>query len=263
MSGLLKSCLCTQAGLESPALRQWIEPLRETFHVHRKLWEYCYIVQALAERGLLAPGRRGLGFAVGQEPLAALFASLGCEIVATDLAEERAREQGWVASNQHASNLAVLNQRGICDPAVFAERVTFRYVDMNDIPPDLDGFDFLWSSCAFEHLGTIEHGKRFVERAMDCLVPGGVAVHTTEYNVSSNTATVDHGGYVLFRRRDIEDLAERLRRRGHEIVLDFDPGRGEYDRQFDAPPYQETVHLKLQVSGFIATSIGLIIRKAP
>jgi hypothetical protein len=69
MSGLLKSCPCTQAQLQSEALQQWIPRLRESPSLHRKLWEWCYICQALSERDMLRPGRRGLGFAVGREPL--------------------------------------------------------------------------------------------------------------------------------------------------------------------------------------------------
>ena len=46
------------------------------------------IAQALYERGKLKPGSRGLGFAVGKEPLSDLFASFGCDVVATDLEGE-------------------------------------------------------------------------------------------------------------------------------------------------------------------------------
>ena len=38
--------------------------------VNRKFWEWCAIAQALEERNLLVSGSRGLGFAVGTEPLA-------------------------------------------------------------------------------------------------------------------------------------------------------------------------------------------------
>ena len=40
---------------------------------------------AMAGLGLLAPGRRGIGFGVGTEPLPALFANRGVEVVASDL----------------------------------------------------------------------------------------------------------------------------------------------------------------------------------
>ena len=43
---------------------------------------------------------------------------------------------------------------------------------MNELPGDLAGFDFTWSSSAFEHLGSLEAGARFVERQMHCLRPG-------------------------------------------------------------------------------------------
>src|SRR5262249_4886417 len=109
----LKSCICTQAQLESATFRQWCQRLGEPFKLHRKLWEFAYIAQALFERGTLQPGRRGLGFAVGLEPLSALFASYGCEIVATDLHLEKAKQLGWVAWGQHAAGLDVLNDRGL------------------------------------------------------------------------------------------------------------------------------------------------------
>ena len=39
------------------------------------------------------------------------------------------------------------------------------------------------------------------------LRPGGIAIHTTEFNVSSNDNTVADGDTVIYRKRDIEDLA--------------------------------------------------------
>ena len=78
----LVSQLCRLATLESPAFRGWLERLHDVWHMHRKNWEHAYICQALHERSLLQPGRRGLGFAVGTEKLPALFAALGCRITA-------------------------------------------------------------------------------------------------------------------------------------------------------------------------------------
>jgi SAM-dependent methyltransferase len=231
--------------------------------LHRKLWEFCYIAQALSERGMLQPGRRGLGFAVGREPVPALFASLGCEVVATDLDPERAREKNWVDTGQHAANAEVLNERGICDPETFRKNVSFRVVDMNDIPRDLRWFDFCWSSCSFEHLGSIRLGQEFLVNMTRCVKPGGVAVHTTEYNVSSNDETLDNTDPVLFRRRDIEDVVRLLTAKGHRVgEVDFDPGADEADRYVDEEPYytrQPVVHLKLRLGEYVTTSIGLII----
>lgn len=208
---------------------------------------------------MLAPNRRGLGFAVGREPLAALFASYGCEIVATDLGEEDAKRAGWVSTNQHATNLDALNDRGICPKDVFRERVRFRTVDMNRVPRDLRDFDFAWSSCSVEHLGTLRRGMRFMQRVTQCLKPGGAAVHTTEFNVLSNTHTVDRNEVVVYRRRDFEEMARWFVRRGHRIELQFDLGDSAEDWQIDRPPYGRAPHLKLQIGEYVATSYGLIV----
>jgi Methyltransferase domain len=201
-----------------------------------------------------------LGFGVGREPLTALFASYGCTIVATDLDPESASR--WRRSGEHAGGLTELNDRSICPPDRFGELVSLRPVDMNQIPGDLRDFDFLWSSCAFEHIGSIGRGKRFVRRAMDCLRPRGVAVHTTEYNVGGRWLTAPVGKTVLFRRRDIVSIADQLARDGHRIELDLDPGSGPLDAYIDRPPYQSEPHLKLRIGPFTATSVGLIVEKA-
>jgi SAM-dependent methyltransferase len=266
---MLISELCTEASLRSPRFLEWAERMRPAWDgegngppvlLHRKLWEWLYIAVALEERGVLRPGARGLGFGVGQEPLTALFASMGCEIVATDLDVGSADQAGWVDTNQHASRLDDLNAAGLCPPEVFARNVSFRTVDMNKIPDDLRNFDFTWSSCAFEHLGSIARGQAFVLAQMRCLRPGGVGVHTTELNVSSADRTIDFAHTVLFRQRDIERLARVVQTSGDRIELSFDPGTSDADLHVDHPPYTE-VHLKVGYEGFTTTSLGLIIEK--
>lgn len=258
--GRLRSCQCTQAQMQSDVFQEWVIRLREKpMHMHRKVWEYCYIAQALKERGMLAPGRRGLGFAVGQEPLSALFASFGCEIVATDLSTEEACQGGWVETSQHADSLDVLNQRQICDPLLFKDRVGFRFVDMRDLPDDLGTYDFIWSSCSLEHLGNMALGEQFIFDSLKYLKAGGVSVHTTEYNVESNFFTIMKGPDVLFRKRDLQRIAAKLGREGYKVDLDFTKGNLPYDRVVDKAPYKHDVHLKLAVGWYIVTSFGLII----
>jgi 2-polyprenyl-3-methyl-5-hydroxy-6-metoxy-1,4-benzoquinol methylase len=248
----------------SPEFQDWAERLKESRgHLHRKVWEWCFICQALWERGMLAPGKVGLGFAVGQESLSALFATYGARILATDLYSDEAVARGWVQTDQHADGYAAINKKGICDDARLRELVQFKFADMNNIDRQWDNsFDFVWSSCAFEHLGSLEHGMQFVMNAMKCLKPGGFAVHTTEFNVSSNFQTPDTGETVLYRRRDIQELAKRLRREGHQIDLDFSGGASTADNFVDLPPYTHSPHLKLKIGSFVATSIGLVIQKA-
>ena len=184
-------------------------------------------------------------------------------LTATDLDPNSAHEAGWAETNQYSSKLVDLNERGICTDSALRAQVTLRNVDMNRIPEDLscESFDFTWSACAFEHLGSIELGLQFVENSLKCLKPGGIAVHTSELNVSSNDDTLTSGGTVLFRKRDFEALAERLRAQGHEIDLNFHLGTQEFDRFYDVPPYSEFTHLKLELNRYLTTSYGLVIRK--
>ena len=259
----LVSSLCTAALLESDAFRFWIASLEEEWHYHRKLWEWAYICQALYERSLLTEGTRGVAFAVGRESLPALFASYGCSIVATDLAADDPRATGWATSGEWARTLAELNRLGLCPEALFRERVSFRPVDMNHIPADLRDFDFSWSSCSFEHCGSLELGAAFLINQMDCLRPGGVAVHTTEFNLTSNTRTVRTGRTVIYRRSDIEDIVRRLRGLGHAVeLLDLTVGTHPLDWFVDERPYSVDRHLRKRQGRYATTSIGLIITRS-
>lgn len=258
---MLKSSVCQQEQLESDAFRGWVAETKEPFRLHRKCWEFAYISQALHERGMLADGRRGLGFGVGREPLASMFARRGCAIVATDQAAEQAQDSGWLETGQLMTTLDDLNERGICEPGLFRRHVSQRVVDMNAVPVDLRGFDFTYSSCCFEHLGTIELGLRFIEAQMDCLRPGGVAVHTTELNLSSDTETMECPFMSLFRRSDFQRLADRLKARGHHVDLDFSQGDLVADNHVDLPPYSGPYTLKIEWDRYVTTSFGLIVTK--
>jgi hypothetical protein len=259
-----RSVVCRQEDMENPAYPYWMKKIGFAPTWHRKHWEFMFICQALYERGLIGPGMRGLGFGVGEEPLAAYFAAEGCKLTCTDMPPEAAVQSGWVETAQHAESREALRRSFVCPDAVFDANVQFRFCDMNAIPGDLTGYDFCWSACALEHLGSIEHGLTFIERSVDCLKPGGFAVHTTEYNLSSNDETVSEGGTVLFRRRDLEGLAARLAANGHVMApLDVDPGAGRLDQYLDVAPYRDEPHLKLALMGYAATSIGVIVQRRP
>jgi len=260
---MLKSNVCNQHQLETAQFSDWCSQIKERVgHMHRKIWEWCFIAQALSERGMLTAGKRGLGFAVGQEPLIALFAKHGCEIVATDLDIDTARAIGWVNTNEHSTDLSHLNTRGICDPRVFEEHVRFQVVDMRHVPTQLEGFDFVWSSCAIEHLGSLEKSIEFMERMVDCLKPGGVAVHTTEYNLSSDTDTLVDGNSVIFRKSDLRELVEKLAKKGCRVEpMDFELGQGPADLVVDEPPYTHDPHLRLMIGPYLSTSFGIIVTK--
>lgn len=258
------STVCREQHFRMPLYRYWCGSIKEQPRLHRKQWEFVYICQSLYERGLLKPGRKGLGFGVGKEPLPALFASYGVSILASDLDLDAAKNLGWVHTSQHSNDLSELNTLGLCEEEIFRRAVQFRNIDMNFIPEDLHDFDFCWSSCAFEHLGSISKGLDFVRASINTLRPGGVAIHTTEFNLSSNTETLDNDpSFVIFRRRDLEALATSLEKDGHWVEpIDFCSGNDPIEKLIDLPPYIEEPHLRLQLAGkYVSTSIGLIIRR--
>lgn len=257
------STLCRQDSFDQPYFPYWTRALGEGLRYHRKLWEFVFILQSLWERGAIRPGARALGFGVGWESLPAWLASQGIQVTATDMSADQAAGAGWIATNEHAAGKAALARPHICPPELFEQNVQFRTVDMNAVPDDLTGYDFCWSACAFEHLGSIEAGLRFVERSLDTLNPGGWAVHTSEYTMSSNDVTIETGDTVLFRRRDMEELQRRLEAKGHRVApFDLTPGDQPLDRYLDILPYRTEPHLVMALWGHQTTSIGLIVQKA-
>ncbi|MBI5856153.1 MAG: SAM-dependent methyltransferase [Sphingobacteriales bacterium] len=258
-----RSELCKAKDFYQDWYKRWCNELGEKPNFHRKQWEYVYVLQALRERGCLQKGKRGLGFAVGTEPLPSVFAKYECDILATDILPEKGIEMGWHNSNQLCLGVDSLYKCNICDEEMFRKRVEYMTVDMNKIPGELRNYDFNWSSCSFEHLGTIEKGLEFLTNQLKTLKPGAWAVHTTEYNISSNDETQDNDPSVFFRQRDIEKIADELRDNGHFVEeLDYSSGGLPQDFDVDISPHNQKVHLKLQVGKFVVTSMGLIIRKS-
>ena len=271
----LRSKASTQADMESDWVAHWCSELHTPVLFHRKLWELAYVLQALHENGLLRKGARGLGFGCGEEPLPSYLAARGVEVTVTDLPADDAQAAGWARTGQHAASLDKAFRPYLVDRTRFEERVTLEVADMNAIPPHLRGYDFCWSICALEHLGSIAHGLGFIEDALETLKPGGLAVHTTEFNIAPDGPTIDNWPSVLFQRRHFEDVAGRLRTRGHEVAeLAFDIGDRPMDRFIDLPPWGHDMpevwhawhgdgaHLKVAVDGFVSTCFGMVIRKA-
>jgi len=140
------------------------------------------------------------------EPLASLFAERGVQLIASDFHGET-DDSSWEETGQLGDSLASIHWPGILSFCDFDARVSYQNIDMRDlsrIPSEM--YDFSWSSCSFEHLGSLEAGLQFLINSLDCLKPGGIAVHTTEFNVSSNQDTIEVGESVIYRKGDIEAL---------------------------------------------------------
>ena len=134
-------------------------------------------------------GRRG-------EASGALRQAWARRSMVTDAPHDIGAAAGWIETGQHVSSLARIRYTDLVDGEIFDANVAYRTCDMNEIPSDLVGFDFNWSSCCFEHLGSLEAGVRLrPARSRDAATWRGVAVHTTELNLSSNDETVVARGH--------------------------------------------------------------------
>jgi hypothetical protein len=258
--------VCRHEHFSTPWFKEWSRRIHLDGHAHRKAWEWCGIAQALEERDMLRKGRFGCGFAVGKEPLPSLFASMGARITATDAFPSEEADGAWASTGQYAAALSDIHMPDLIEEDRFLTHVEFRYADMRapESFPDQQ-YDFLWSSCAFEHLGTLEAGCHFVLSSSDQLLKaGGVAVHTTEFNVSSLDDTLTAGDNVIYRRKDIEDIGASVRRVVCGMLpVNYDLGLDPEDLNYDYLPYgaHGRNHIKLLIGDYVATSILIIIQK--
>ena len=134
---------------------------------------------------------------------------------------------------------------------------------MNAISPRYRDFDFCWSSCSLERLGSIEAGLNFIKASINTLKVGGVAVHTTEYNVSSNrrlSTTIPPwscSGVATFSVSSQSYRAKAISLRRFALTFLREP----IDLFVDIPPYVADLIIRLVLSNFVASSIGLVIQR--
>jgi hypothetical protein len=112
-------------------------------------------------------------------------------------------------------------------------------------------------------LGSLQAGMDFVINSVEkTLKIGGIACHTTEFNLSSNDATIESGPTVVYRKRDMEALVQELRARGHEVdEFRIAPDAHPLDFYVDVPPHWKGPHLRLRLMEHTVTSAGLVIRR--
>ena len=261
-SELFASSLCRIEDLIHPDYHAiCINELKEAPRLHRKQWEWALILHVLADRGKLTHGSRGLGFGVGTEPLSSVFAHHGCTILGTD-APAKVIDAQWISTGQHSHSLDGMHHSNIISYSLFTDQCMFKELDMNSYDQIPDGYDFHWSSCVIEHLGSIAKAHEFILQSARRLAPGGIGVHTTEFNLSSAIETYDGADTCIFRSTDLIALREALISEGLQVdPLVFDPGTHPYNYHVDIPPYKSVVHTRLMLAGYASTSVSLIFTK--
>jgi hypothetical protein len=245
--------------------KSWFEELLvDTNHIKepkRKQWEYMSLVQALKERDLLKAERKGLAFGVGKEWTVSYFASKGCQVTATDMFPDNIKVGNWNTSDQWCEEVEDLYFKNFVGEDDFKELVDFKNVDMNYIPTDLRGYDFCWSLCALEHLGSSENGINFILNSVECLNPGGWAFHTTEFDIDPDSPKYETQDNVFYKEDDIKDLQERVNSRGW-YMEPIDLSLGSHANDYPVMYNEEDRHLKIYSGdNNLVTSVRLIIQK--
>ena len=192
--------------------------------------------------------------------IASALCKYGAQIVATDASEELGKSVGWVKSDEHSSGVSQLLYPNVVDDDIVRSNIIHRECDMNQIDVDLVDFDFTWSCCCFEHLGSLEAGIEFVINSVEkTLKIGGVACHTTEFNLSSNDDTLREGATVLYRKRDMLELVDRLRERGHGVeAFSVAPDSHYLDGYVDTRAIPTSSWL---LRGYTTTSVGIVVKR--
>lgn len=265
----IKSHTLVSSDFKTEWYKKWAKELKQDKNhldnhdlLANKFWQNAIIIQALAERLDFSNGVSGVGFGVGRERVPAVLAKLGAQVTATDQDFSTDKAKHW-QEHELAQGAQSLNALKICDPKIFKQNVAYMAVDMTKVPKKLHGkYDFAWSNCALGHLGSIDAGLKFIEASLECLKPGGWAVHTTELNVLSNTTTSEGGDTVIFRAKDVHNFYRDLTKKGYvcePLLLTF--GTDAHDARVSIRPKFGNDFSKIQVNGHLATQAILIIHK--
>jgi len=251
------SQICTASQFAEDHFDRLVSQFNQAPRMHRKQWEYAYILRVLEVHDMLHAGRSGIGFGVADEPILAVMAAAGMSLIATE-------RPGYRRAGLDSPELSVMDvfYGGICPEGDFRQRVQVQPVDMNHLPLGLGIFDVVWSCSALEELGSVQAGADFVVAASRLLKRGGIGVFTTQLNQSSDTDTLESPSLSLWRRLDLLDLQARLANVGCEMLpLALTRGDLPEDDIVDVPPYQNSVHFRLSIGPHVLTSVGFVLRK--
>ncbi|HAM22778.1 MAG TPA: hypothetical protein DCQ04_11000 [Actinobacteria bacterium] len=270
-SGMVSQA-CQARHFRDPAYLKWAQVMKFGPYWHRKFWEWASIMETAEVGGVLRPGSRAVGFGVGQEPISAALALHDVDVLATDVPTSDSQAAAWATGLQHAESIDILQHPDICPPEKFKGVVSFRPVDMNALDPEVlpaGSFDFAWSSCVIEHLGSPKLAMDFVLNCAELLAPGGVMIHTTEYELLNRGETRDYGNCAIFRIDDLQQVVDTLNKRGFEANTDFEVSLASPEERWISSSlearypagYLEPAHLRLIISESVSTSFSIIVRR--
>jgi FkbM family methyltransferase len=239
---------------------KWMNLLKEPPKLHSKQFQQYAIMEA-ANSIEPTGGRRRLaiGFGVGKEPIPAALVKIGYSVTATDFLDGEISDQ-WQRTGQLVASPDELNERKIISPKDFSEYLQFRNMDMNQIPTDLQGkFDFVWSSCALGHIGGYEQGLDFIRNSLLLLKPGGIALHSTELDVSKLKGRYESSTLNFYKLEDLNAIIQKASMNGFSVssIAPVRKKRGASEKFVVREPWAEKPHMRIEIYGREILSVVL------
>lgn len=249
--------------------------LKKQLYLHRKDWEIGFVLDVLRKTGCVSKGKKGLVFGCGKEITIPLLAQQEVFVTATDQPQVLGESSSWNSTNQYCSGKEALKKEfeKDFDWSMISDFIEYQEMDMNSLSVGNQKYDFLWSSCSLEHLGSFQNSINFVTKSLDFLKNFGFAIHTTEYNYFDNKS-FDDAYNCCFNRDVLMSMFDAVQKVGGYVYpIDFFSGDEPEDVFVDVPPFtfhsskiklEEPCgksHFKLLINDKHTTSLGFIIQK--
>jgi len=178
------SKVCDAADFFSPEYIAVVKELKAVPALHRKQWEFAMIYLALKKQGMLDAGKTGLSMGSGKEVILYAIASKVKHLTATDLYSSGSQWDGAKAADPDEY---IRMDKPI---PVDDSKLSALHMDMRSLAFEDTTFDFAYSACAFEHIGTDTDFLRHLDEVYRVLKDGGTYVMTTEFTFASKTVPI-------------------------------------------------------------------------
>jgi len=221
--GLPVSQPATDAQTEEECFEAWVSRLGLQSARPLEQWASAFLMQTLNTYGMLAKDAQllALGGLRATQQVAAALAEKGAYICLASRGDHEGAELPPI-DPPLATIDAPLSEGGI----------THRHYHPDALPGDLFNFDALWSDGLVDRAGTVEQATAAIEAAMQCLRPGGIAIHILPFTEFGDDRQDTQISGFVFQRVHIERLALILISRNFEVgrikvaapdIICFDP----------------------------------------
>lgn len=176
------SKVCDAADWFDPEVQNIIiNELREPSRFHRKQWEFAMIFLALQKLHLLNDSATGLSLGGGNERVLYSIANHIKKLFVTDLYDDKTI---WDCARTNNPDDFISKSKPF---DVNSSKIKALRMDMRNLDFEENTFDFCYSSCAIEHIGSYQDFVQHFNEVYRCLKDGGYYIFTTEFHFGNET----------------------------------------------------------------------------